>query len=48
MTMVSLCLTGQQTHQTWTLEDLQGIVKRKMKNKRPKNADDLKAAIKES
>ncbi len=30
------------------IENLWGIVKRKMRNKRPKNADDLKAAIKET
>jgi len=29
-------------------ENLWGIVKRKMRNKRPKNADELKAAIKET
>ncbi len=33
-----VCLTGQQTHQTWT-PYLWGIVKRKMRNKRPKNAE---------
>ncbi len=30
------------------MENLWGIVKRKMRNKRPKNADELKAAIKET
>ncbi len=30
------------------IENLWGIVKRKMRNKRPKNADELKAAIKET
>ncbi len=29
-------------------ENLWGIVKRKMRNKRPKNADDLKATVKET
>ncbi len=29
-------------------ENLWGIVKRKMRNKRPKNADELKAAVKET
>ncbi len=28
--------------------DLKGIVKRKMRNKRPKHADELKATVKES
>ncbi len=42
MTMVLLCLIGQQTHLTW------GIVKKKMRDTRPKNADDLKAAVKET
>ncbi len=44
--MVLLCLIGQQTHQTWTPERICGIVKRKMRDTRPNNADDLKAAIK--
>ncbi len=39
--MVLLCLIGQQTP-----ENLCGIVKRKMIDTRPNNADDLKAAIK--
>ncbi len=30
------------------IENLWGIVKRKMRNKRPKNADELKAAVKET
>ncbi len=30
------------------IENLWGIVKRKMKNKRPKNADELKATVKET
>ncbi len=30
------------------IENLRGIVKRKMKNKRPKNADELKATVKET
>ncbi len=30
------------------LENLCGIVKRKMRNKRPKNADELKATVKET
>ncbi len=41
-------LNDQQTHQTWTPENLWGIVKRKMRNKRPKNADELKATVKET
>ncbi|KAK3544185.1 hypothetical protein QTP86_008287 [Hemibagrus guttatus] len=31
-----------------TIENLWGIVKRKMRNKRPKNADELKATVKET
>ncbi len=47
MTMVLLCLIGQQTRLTWTpIENLWGIVKRKMRDTRPNNADDPKAAIK--
>ncbi len=42
MTMVLLCLIGQQTH----LTSLWGIVKRKMRYTRPNDADDLNAAIK--
>ncbi len=34
MTMVLVCLIGQQTHQTWTPNKIY-IVKRKMRNKRP-------------
>ncbi len=30
------------------IENLRGIVKRKMRNKRPKNADELKATVKET
>ncbi len=41
-------LNDQQTHQTWTPENLWDIVKRKMRNKRPKNADELKATVKET
>ncbi len=44
MTMVLLCLIGQQTRPTWTPT----IVKRKMRDTRPNNADDLKATIKVS
>ncbi len=47
MTMVLVCLTGQQTHQIWTPENL-CIVKRKMRSKRPKHADELKATVKET
>ncbi len=39
MTMVLLCLTGQQ-------RESMGNVKRKMRDTRPNNGDDLKAAIK--
>ncbi len=42
--MVSVCLTGQQTHQTWNSCKVQ----RKMRNKRPKNADELQANVKAS
>ncbi len=42
MTMVLLCLIGQQTCLTWT------IVKRKMRDTRPNNADELKATVKET
>ncbi len=45
--MVLVCLTGQQTHQAWTPENLWGIVKSKMRNKRPKT-DELKATVKET
>ncbi len=31
-----------------TIENLRGIVKRKMRNRRPKNADELKATVKET
>ncbi len=31
-----------------SIENLWGIVKRKMRNKRPKNADELKATVKEN
>ncbi len=30
------------------IENLQGIFKRKMRNKRPKNTDELKATVKET
>ncbi len=43
MSMVLLCLIGQQTRLTWPLW---GIVKRKIRDTRPNNEDDLKAAIK--
>ncbi len=48
MTMVLLCLIGQQ-NSTWPepIENLSGIVKRKMRDTRPNNADDLKATVKE-
>ncbi len=41
-------LNWPQTHQNWTPENLWGIVKRKMRNKRPNNADELKATVKET
>ncbi len=44
MTMVLLCLIGSPDLNP--IENLWGIVKRKMRDTRPKNADDLKAAIK--
>ncbi len=31
-----------------SIQNLKGIVKRKMRNKRPKNADELKATVKET
>ena len=43
MTMVLLCLIGQQTRLT---ENLWDIVKRKIRDTRPNNADDLKASMK--
>ncbi len=46
MTMVLLCLIVQQSRLTWTPENLWSIVKRKMRDTRPNNADDLKAVIK--
>ncbi len=50
MTMVLVCLTGQQTQSPDLnpIENLWGIVKRKMRNNRPKNADELKATVKET
>ncbi len=49
MTMVLLCLIGQQTRLTLNpIENLWGIVKRKMRDTRPNNADDLKATVKET
>ncbi len=48
---VLVCLTGQKTHQTWTPERIEnqwGIVKRKMRNKRPKNTDEPKDTVKET
>ncbi len=47
MTMVLVCLIGQQTHLTRTLLRIYGVLSRgKMKDTRSNNADDLKAAIK--
>ncbi len=46
MTMVLLCLIGQQTRLTWTPENLWSIVKSKMRDTRPNNTEDLKAVIK--
>ncbi len=40
--LVLLCLIGQQTHLTWSPENL---FKRKMRETRPNNADELKIAI---
>ncbi len=49
MTMVLLCLIGQQTQPDLNpIENLWGIVKRKMRDTRPNNADDLKATVKET
>ncbi len=49
MTMVLVCLTGQQTSPDLNpIENLWGIVKRKIRNKRPKIADELKATVKET
>ncbi len=45
--MVLLCLIGQQTRLTLNpIENLWGIVKRKIRDTRPNNKDDLKATIK--
>ncbi len=37
-----------KSNKSWLNENLWGIVKRKMRNKRPKNADELKATVKET
>ncbi len=46
--MVLVCLTGQKTHQTWTpaIENL--CQEENEEKKRPKNADELKATVKEA
>ncbi len=44
-------LLNQRQHQkrlTWAVENLSGIVKRKMRDTRPNNADELKATVKET
>ncbi len=41
-------LNDQQIHQTWTHRECMSIVMRKMRNKRPKNADELKVTVKET
>ncbi len=49
MTMVLLCLIGSKLAWPETpIENLWGIVKRKMRDTRPNNADDLKATVKET
>ncbi len=49
MTMVLVCLTGQQTHQTWTPERIYGVLSRgKFETRDQKNADELKATVKET
>ncbi len=49
MTMVLVCLTGQQTHQTWTPLRIYGILSRgKRETKDQQNADELKATVKET
>ncbi len=49
MTMVLLCLIGQQTSPDLNpIENLWGIVERKMRDTRPNNADELKATVKET
>ncbi len=42
MTMVLVCLTGQQTHQTWTCQE------ENEKQETKKNADELKATVKDT
>ncbi len=47
--MVLLCLIGQQTHQTWTHRESMGYCREEdEKQERPKNADELKATVKET
>ncbi len=47
--MVLVCLTGQQTHQTWTPLRIYGILSRgKWETRDQKNADELKATVKET
>ncbi len=42
-------VTGQQTHQTWIPWRIYGVLSRgKMRDKRPKNADELKGTVKET
>ncbi len=49
MTMVLLCLTGQKTRPDLNpIENLWAIVKRKKRDTRLNDADDLKAAVKET
>ncbi len=43
--MVLVCLTRQQTHQTWTPERIYEVLSR---GKWEKNADELKATVKET
>ena len=46
MTMGLLCLTGQHIHLNLnSIENSWGIVKRKMRDTRPNNADELDATI---
>ncbi len=48
MTMVLVCLTGQQTPDLNPIENLWGIVRSKNEKQEIKNTDELKATVKET
>ncbi len=43
-----MCRARGQVWEALAIENLWGIVKRKMRDTRPNNADDLKATVKET